>query len=181
MSTWTKTRPVVAPPCAAPPCAAPPCPALPRAALPRAGLSRWLLLLLAGLLIHCGDDPRPEEAGGMLHFVWAVGAGGAEDCERLTAVEFRATIFQRGQVVESYSAPCSDFELETGPLVPNVEYMTRATLVDELDLPKSPTLTSTRFDIAEEEVVDVTIVFDADGVISVGPAPAVPVPTNVTR
>jgi hypothetical protein len=148
--------------------------------LPRAGLSRWLLLLLAGLSVHCGDDPRAEEAGGLLHFAWAVGEGsGAEACERLTAVEFRATIFQRGQVIDSYSAPCADLELETGMLVPNVEYMTRATLVDELDLPKSPTLTSTRFDIAAEEVVDVTIVFDADGAISVGPRP--PVPSQVIQ
>lgn len=155
-------------------------PAAPRrAVLPRAGLSRWLLLLLAGLLIHCGDDPRPEEAGGLLHFVWAAGDGGAEGCERLQAVEFRATVFQRGQVVESYSAPCSDFELEAGPLVPNVEYMARATLVDELDLPKSPTVTSTRFDITAEALLDVTIDFDANGSIAVGPRP--PAPVQVIR
>lgn len=147
-----------------------------RAVLPRAGLSRWLLLLLAGLLLHCGDDPRPDEQGGQLRFVWDVGDGGAEDCERLTAVEFQATVFQRGQVVDSYSAPCSDFELETGVLVPNVEYMARATLVDELDLPKSPTVTSSRFDITAEQLLDVTINFDANGAISVGPRPPAPIP-----
>lgn len=165
MSTWTPSGPLVEPE-----------PALPRrAALPRAGLSRWLLLLLAGLLVHCGDDPRAEEAGGLLHFVWALGDGGAQGCERLSAVEFRATLFQRGQIIDSYSAPCSALELETGMLVPNVEYVARATLVDEFDLPKSPTLTSTRFDITENEIVDVTIDFDTDGAIWVGPRPSVPV------
>jgi hypothetical protein len=166
MSTWTKTRRAVVVGPAAPR----------RVVLPRAGLSRWLLLLLAGLLIHCGDDPRPEEQGGALRFVWAVGDGGAEACERLSAVDFQATVFQRGQIVDSYSAPCSDFELETDLLVPNAEYMARATLVDELDLPKSATVSSSRFDITPEQLLDVTINFDANGTISVGPRAPGPIP-----
>lgn len=153
----------------------------PAVALPRAGLPRWLFLLLAGLLVHCGDDPRPEQSGGTLHFAWGMGEGSsALDCERLTAAQFRATIFQRGAVVDSYSAPCSDFELTTEAVTPNVEYTTRATLVDELELPKSATLTSTRFDIREAEVVEVRINFDAEGAISV--APSTPPPAqNVAR
>lgn len=166
MSIWTQNEPAAVVGSAAPR----------RAVLPRAGLSRWLLLLLAGLMVHCGDDPRRETQGGSLRFVWAVGDGGGEDCERLSAAEFQATVFQRGQIIDSYSAPCSDFELETDLLVPNAEYVARATLVDELDLPKSPTVTSSRFDITAEQVLDVTIDFDANGTISVGPRPPGPIP-----
>lgn len=170
MSTWTQTRPVVEPGPTAPR----------RVVLPRAGLSRWLLLLLAGLSIHCGDDPRPEEAGGVLRFAWAMGeAGGAGECERLAAVAFRGTIFHRGQIIDNYFAPCTDFELETRVLAANVEYTARATLVDELEVAKSPTFDSTRFDIAADEVVDITIDFDVDGGIIVGPIP--PVPIQVIR
>lgn len=144
-----------------------------RAAPARTRRSGWLLLS-AGLLLHCADEaPRAEQAGGRLHFTWAVGeASLASACDRQQAVSFRATVFHRGAVVDSYAAPCSDFELTTDTFVPDAEYMTRATLVDELDLPRSPTLTSTRFSIEPDAVVDVSMSFDADGVIFVGPRPS---------
>jgi hypothetical protein len=141
--------------------------------------SRALLLFCAsGLpcLGACGDQ-RVQESQGSIHVAWTIaGEASSTECERLQATRARVTVLHRGAIVQMYAADCDAFELQAEPLVPNAEYFARATLVDAVDLPKTQTVTSSRFTIEPGQATELWIDFEQDSLNNVGAPPERPVP-----
>lgn len=126
----------------------------------------WGIATLAVGLLHCGDEDRPEQQGAVLHITWTIEDKTlASRCDELGVTDFQATIFYRGDIRASYEAPCSAFELTTDPVTPNDEYMVRATLVDELDVAKSRTVSSSMLSLSAAEVLELSINFDMEALV----------------
>jgi hypothetical protein len=149
----------------------------------RQQLSRAILLsAISGplCLTACGDAERMQESQGAVHIAWTIaGEASSTECERLQATYAQVTVLHRGAIVQMYAADCDAFELLAEPLVPNVEYFARATLVDAVDLPKSQTVTSSRFAIESGQAAELWIDFEQDTLINVGTPPTPPVPPVV--
>jgi hypothetical protein len=126
----------------------------------------WGIAALVVGLLHCGDTDRNEQPGAVLHITWTIEDDTlASRCDELGAPALQATVFFRGDIVASYEAPCSAFELTTEPVTPNDEYMVRATLVDDLDVAKSRTVSSSEFSLSAAEVLELSINFDMDALV----------------
>lgn len=131
----------------------------------RANSRTWVAALAAGI-VHCGDTDRLEQPGAVLHMTWTIDDTTLPSgCDALGATDFGATLFYRGDVVSSYEAACTAFELTTDSITPNGEYMVRATLVDDLDVAKSRTVTSSMMVLAPGEVRELMMNFDTDTLI----------------
>jgi hypothetical protein len=141
--------------------------------------SRALLLFcVAGLPCFgaCGEQ-RMRELQGSVHVAWTIaGQAASTECERLQATRAQVTVLHRGAIVQMYAADCDAFELQAEPLVPNAEYFARATLVDAVDLPKTQTVTSSRFTIEPGQATELWIDFEQDSLNNVGVPPERPVP-----
>jgi hypothetical protein len=116
-------------------------------------------------VLGCSDERRDDTQWGSARLTWTVDRDAPP--ETLGATRLVALFVTRGELVDRYQAPCTDFALETRMLVAGDDYVISASLQDERGIAKTDAVVSSPFRLEPGEVALVDIEFGADAVVNV--------------